>query len=559
MHAYQNYRFDIETGIYRPPNAQIFAYSDGLEEELDLLKKLQSCEDNRVFSVHLKLLRTNWPTNYHLSPTRGNLLRPFAESIRGASILEIGAGCGAITRFMAEVGGCITALEGSPLRATIAATRCRGLQNVRVIADNFINFNTTEKFDIVTLIGVLEYAQLFMGGEDPVNLMLEKARSFLKPEGFLLIAIENQLGLKYFCGAPEDHVQKYGFGINDSYSKSSVITFGRVELEARLQKAGFRHHNLFLPFPDYKLPSCIIHPDGVKDRGAWQPGSLVAGSVLFEGQPLKTPLFSLEQAWKLVARNGLLPDLANSFLFQAYQHQAKRKQTDTVILASHYGCEKTENDFTEKIFVQTANSSIDTRVYRNPIPSVDLPYQTFHYSPGELHGDGLLKIMNTPGWNLEDIVKWAEPWVAELKKHINMTPPSKVYGYEFKSFLPDNYIDAIPINLSVSKTCTAHTFFDIELKFHTLLPLEFVIFRGLLISIDRLRSCAKPAPTTPIQIGDIAIAVFKMLQFDLTDQKLETFLRMFNTFHNTVDHLPSDGIHPQTIAAANCKIRIRPI
>jgi len=558
MQRYQNYELDTQAGIYRPPNTLPFAYSDGLAEEQRLLENLRASEDNRVFSKSLKSLRTNWPTNYHLSPVRGNLLRPFAKELKGSSILEIGAGCGAITRFAAELGASVTSLEGSPLRATITATRCRGLPNVRVIADNFINFKTTDTFDVVTLIGVLEYAQLFMGGIDPVCLMLDKARSFLKPGGFLLLAIENQLGLKYFCGAPEDHIQKFAFGINDSYSDSSVITFGRVELEAKLGKAGFSHTELFLPFPDYKLPSCILHPDGLKERGNWHPGSLVAGSVLFEAQPLATSLFSLEQAWKVVARNGLLPDLANSFLFKAYEQRPSKKPQDPIILASHYGSEKPEDSFTEKVFVEMCDSSIETRISETPIPAGEAPPRICKYYPGELHGDALLKLMNTPGWGLADIAAWAKPWVAELKKHITQTPPSTVDGCEFESFLPENYVDAIPINLAVSNTGNALNFFDIELKFQHLLPFEFVVFRGLLIMIHRLRSCAQPSPTTPLLIGDIAIGVFEMLDFRLNETKIQAFLIMFNRFHNQVDRLPMDGVHPQTNVVATAKIPVRP-
>ena len=41
---------------------------------------------------------------YHLSPSRPNLLRPFAELFRGRT-LEIGPGGGAVTRFLGEAGG----------------------------------------------------------------------------------------------------------------------------------------------------------------------------------------------------------------------------------------------------------------------------------------------------------------------------------------------------------------------------------------------------------------------------------------------------------------------
>ncbi len=59
-----------------------------------------------------------------------------------------------------------------------------------------------ETFDVVTLIGVLEYARVYGGPGGEVKL-LQQARSYLKPDGLLVLAMENQLGLKYFAGIPE--------------------------------------------------------------------------------------------------------------------------------------------------------------------------------------------------------------------------------------------------------------------------------------------------------------------------------------------------------------------
>ena len=71
----------------------------------------------------------DWPSQYHLDAARANLLRPIAPA-SGATVLEIGAGCGAITRFLGETGATVLALEGSLARARIAASRCRDLDNV---------------------------------------------------------------------------------------------------------------------------------------------------------------------------------------------------------------------------------------------------------------------------------------------------------------------------------------------------------------------------------------------------------------------------------------------
>ena len=63
--------------------------------------------------------------------------------------------------------------------------------------------------------------------------------AYLKPEGRLLIAIENRLGLKYFAGAPEDHTDLHFFGINGYPGNQSQRTFSKNELGELLENSGF--------------------------------------------------------------------------------------------------------------------------------------------------------------------------------------------------------------------------------------------------------------------------------------------------------------------------------
>ena len=183
-----------------------------------------------------------------MSGSRANVLRPFENILKG-DVLEIGAGCGAITRYLGECGANILALEGSPRRATIARSRTRDLENVTILAESFDQFSCDHQFDVITLIGVLEYANLYIPGENPPLAMLERVQSLLKPEGRLIIAIENQLGLKYFAGAPEDHLGKPMVGIEGHYRKNQPQTFGRKVLSDMLEQAGFSVSRIFSAVP----------------------------------------------------------------------------------------------------------------------------------------------------------------------------------------------------------------------------------------------------------------------------------------------------------------------
>lgn len=80
----------------------------------------------------------------------------------------------------------------------------------------------------------------------------------LKPNGKLLIAIENQYGLKYWCGAREDHTGIPFEGMNQySFTQRGVRTFSKSALENLVKESGFKNTYFYYPMPDYKLPTVI--------------------------------------------------------------------------------------------------------------------------------------------------------------------------------------------------------------------------------------------------------------------------------------------------------------
>ena len=227
----KGYEFVKGQNIWMRPDYEGIPYSDGDVAEKRIGSIIAESVDLSVLSPEFKKHCTDWPSLYHLSSERANLLRPFASRLENSSVLEIGAGCGAITRYLGETCDQVMALEGSLRRAAITKSRVRDLPNVKVVSDRFDMFDIDQKFDFVTLIGVIEYASMFTPGESPVHAMLDYARKFLKPNGQVIIAIENQLGLKYFAGAPEDHLNQVMYGIEGRYLQGQPQTYGRRVLE----------------------------------------------------------------------------------------------------------------------------------------------------------------------------------------------------------------------------------------------------------------------------------------------------------------------------------------
>jgi len=182
-----SYVFDQELRISAKPGFAGINYTDGNETEQRIAGAINQASDISVLSTELHQHCTDWPSLYHLSGTRANIMRPFENVLKGA-VLEIGAGCGAITRYLGECGVNILALEGSPRRAAIARSRTRDLESVTVLAEKFDEFQCDHQFNVITLIGVLEYANLFTSGKNLPLAMLDWAHPrqcwglFAKPD-----------------------------------------------------------------------------------------------------------------------------------------------------------------------------------------------------------------------------------------------------------------------------------------------------------------------------------------------------------------------------------------
>lgn len=206
-----------------------------------------------------------WPVVYHFSHLRHNILNwyPFRND---AVVLEIGAGCGALTGLLSRKAKRVVALELTTLRARINYERHQKLDNLEVVVGDFCQFESEQKFDYIVINGVLEYAAYMFDEKEPYVAFLNKARSLLAPEGRILVAIENRFGLKYFAGSREDHTGKWFSGINNYVQQERVRTFTRSEIAEKVEAAGLEVLRFYYPYPDYKFPQEIFTDESINRR-----------------------------------------------------------------------------------------------------------------------------------------------------------------------------------------------------------------------------------------------------------------------------------------------------
>jgi len=387
-------------------------YSDPDQSEQRLLEVIAAVTDLSVGSEELAAQITDWPSYYHLAPQRVDLLRPIEHLLHGA-ILEVGSGCGAISPFLAQHAQSLTALEGSRRRAKLTAMRCRGLPNVSVYCDNFQDSQFDRRFDVVTSIGVLEYAGCYFDAPYAFDRLAE----VLAPEGVLIIAIENRLGLKYLAGAPEDHTGRPFDGVTDVYRPDSVLTLGREELNRRIDSAGMEIGTWLYPWPDYKSPELIVSEAAFReierDLARW----LLPHTIPFQGRVSRS--FSEALAWSTVVENGLGQALANSFVVVA-RHRGNRASTPVEPLVWEYQTGRRRSNATAVHVVKRAGRfwMERQRLYPDatPAPKLQIIVPSREVVPDEpMYDAGLFRILSRERWTVAMVAQWASPWLQFLR------------------------------------------------------------------------------------------------------------------------------------------------
>jgi O-antigen biosynthesis protein len=380
----EGFAYDDATGLFRRSSAAGPAYADGGEDYVAEVISAQSPVSG--YPVELAPFIRDWPSRYHLSHQRTNLLDSIGELLDPAwSVLELGAGPGALTRWLADRVAHVDAVEGSEPRARINRARNAGRDNVRVFLDDVRGMPFPSSYDAVTLIGVLEYIADSVQAREACVDALARIRACLNPGGVLILAIENELGLKYWAGCREEHTGK-AFDSVAGYPSGGPRTFTRGELEGMLDDAGFARTSFYHCFPDYKLPAVVIR-ESEEALAASPHHWFRATADDWTGRRLS--LFPEPLALEQLVSEGLLWRFSNSFMVVAGADTGSRVDTDWLI-KKYWNAARPELHHT----VTLRRNGADLLVERAPMaagrPDVDLDggitfrLRTRPYVAGEL-------------------------------------------------------------------------------------------------------------------------------------------------------------------------------
>lgn len=251
-----------------------------------------------------------------------------------AVALDIGSGYGAITQSLSHAAAKVYSLEAIAERIEFTSVRLaqEAIDNVQLIQGTALQLPfMNEGFDLIVVNGVLEWIGAWRTEGDPRAVQLEFLRSLrklLKPDGVLVIGIENRFSFDAMCGGIDHSGVSYTSLMprrlasmylrrrrgahyrtsSDRAREYRTYTYSQRGYTKLLGTVGFEPE-FYWPYPGYNEPSCVMPLDNV----------LVHEQLLAN---ITEPPLAAHGGWRarlkrLAAATGLLRLLVPDFLILA--------------------------------------------------------------------------------------------------------------------------------------------------------------------------------------------------------------------------------------------------
>lgn len=222
-------------------------------------RTLLTCLKNGESMESILYGQKNWKYYYHLNPARAHLSELF-QIKKTDSVLEIGSEAGALSGTIAQKCHSLDCVGRSEIQHHINAVRHAEENNIRIYVGPLERICFTKTYDVITLIGTLEHAPLYITAPSPYLGLLSLANSLLNPDGLLYVAVNNRFGLRYLSGYYDEHTHQPFGGITGG-NPSKGTTFSQKELSHLLREAGFEQQYFYYPFPDYCFSNVVYSDD----------------------------------------------------------------------------------------------------------------------------------------------------------------------------------------------------------------------------------------------------------------------------------------------------------
>lgn len=267
---------------------------------------------------------------FHLSDLRAGILGWY-DFLAGSSVLEVGSSFGGLTGTLCSRCRKVTAVVESKMQVEGLRNRYPKISNLRIVKGWEAVARCGETFDYVISVGHMETVGQGRNEAELYAEYLKTCINLLKPDGILMIAVDNRYGLRYLCGDCSSYARLPFAEVGQNLSGGRF--FAKGEIESLLQEAGYQQWQFYYPLPDWRYPQ-VIYTDGHLPTV-----DIFERLVPYHRKP-KNMLLDERSMYRNVLASGGFPFLANSFLVECKRSGVKTKQAEYIALSSDRGRDK---------------------------------------------------------------------------------------------------------------------------------------------------------------------------------------------------------------------------
>ena len=194
-------------------------------------------------------------------------------------------------------------------------------------------------------------------GKAPYKQFFEIIKKHLRPNGHLILAVDNRYGLTYFAGSKERLTGKYFEGLEGYGASAGVSTFSKDTILSMAKEDGFISAKTYYPYPNYRYMTALY-----TDAHLPSTGELSKNLCNYEEE--RAVLFDEAAVFDGLIKEGKFQDFSNSYLFDLTMEEQKCEEE---LLFLKYSVERDEK---YRIRTEIVRKKDGTKVVRK-VPYTD--------------------------------------------------------------------------------------------------------------------------------------------------------------------------------------------
>lgn len=243
----------------------------------------------------------SWEAFYYFSIMRNSILNWY-DFDKNATLLEIGGGFGAITTMFCEKCKEVVTVEIDKDKAKAIEKRCCNYTNLQVFSEDWKIQLEGRKFKYVVCIGVMEWIEEKDDKVSQYSDYLKSILQFMEHDGKLLIAVDNQTGIRCECGILNN-------GLNKQENGFTRCAFSKKEINQIINDSGIIKRKFYYPLPDYILTQEIYSESYLPQGSIWDR---VIPYYVYPDKLKKSEIKLYDES----IANGTFEEKTNSFLVE---------------------------------------------------------------------------------------------------------------------------------------------------------------------------------------------------------------------------------------------------